>query len=324
MAASRSSQETPGALAETRADEVVAPDLTDLMAQSTRARLLPAWREIARTPQSGGYLARIKGRGMEYDESRPYQSGDDIRALDWRVTARTGKPHTKLFREERERPVYLALDQRPAMFFGTRSAFKCVQAARAAALLAWKAQQLGDRVGGICFRAATPVELPPRRGAATVLRLLKMFVAVGQVQVNDAEMNASRAALTVATQHLTRVVRPGSLVFFLSDYRGLSEATLRHMSQLAQHNELLAIFIFDPFEQTLPVLAKPATVSDGTRSLRVSATDRELRERYAKRFAARLAGLRELARVRPIGLVQLRTDQDPLVVLQYALGARKL
>ncbi|HHJ81077.1 MAG TPA: DUF58 domain-containing protein, partial [Candidatus Tenderia electrophaga] len=134
---------------------------------------LKASRIAAR--QSGNYLSRFKGRGMEFDEARLYQPGDDVRTLDWRVTARTGKPHTKLFREERERAVLTWVDMRPTMFFATRGAFKSVIAARAAALIGWSANRLGDRLGGLVFTADTHHELRPKRGKSAVLQLLQQL-----------------------------------------------------------------------------------------------------------------------------------------------------
>ena len=134
----------------------VQPDLRDLMSLARAAMHLPGWHDRAKRQTQGAYLSALRGRGMEYDESRPYQAGDDIRTLDWLVTARTGKPHTKLFREERERPVIVAVDYRPAMFFATQGSFKSVQAARCAALLAWRAAQQGDRLGGFIFSALPP------------------------------------------------------------------------------------------------------------------------------------------------------------------------
>ena len=155
----------------------VQPVLADLLAQGARAAALPAWARPARARQMGLYHAPLKGRGMEYAESRPYQPGDDVRALDWRLTARSGKPLTKLFREERERPVFIAIDLRSPMAFATRGVFKQVQAARAAALLAFKAVKDGDRVGGVVLNAAGVHELPPARGQLAVARLLRQIVS---------------------------------------------------------------------------------------------------------------------------------------------------
>ena len=103
----------------------------------------------SRVGRSGIRVSRIRGRGMEYSESRIYLPGDDIRRIDWRVTARTGRPHTKLFHEERDRPVLFVVDLGAHMRFGTRGAFKSVVAAEAASLLAWAAAENGDRVGGL-------------------------------------------------------------------------------------------------------------------------------------------------------------------------------
>ena len=121
---------------------------------------------------AGPYLSPCRGNGMDFDEVRAYQPGDDVRNIDWRVTARTGRPHSKVFHEERERPVWFLLDAGPTMHFGTRRAFKSVAAVRAAALLAWAAREAGDRVGGMVRSPEACVELPPRRGEQQVYRLL--------------------------------------------------------------------------------------------------------------------------------------------------------
>ncbi len=125
---------------------------------------------------SGNYLARSKGRGMEFDEVRHYQNGDDIRAIDWRVTARTGITHTKVFREEVERPVLIATDLTSNMLFGSQLLFKSIQAAHLAALVAWHARSRGDRVGGIVFDQYRHQELKPRSRQQGVLHYLHALV----------------------------------------------------------------------------------------------------------------------------------------------------
>ena len=124
---------------------------------------------IIHAKQGGAYLSSFKGRGMEFDESRIYQAGDDIRNMDWRVTARTGEAHTKVFREERERPVLLWLDLNPSMMFATRNRFKSVIATELAALIAWGAAKNNDRLGGLIFSSDEHIEIKPRRGKAAVL-----------------------------------------------------------------------------------------------------------------------------------------------------------
>ena len=200
-------------------DEAIAVSTTALVRLNEAAASLSLHTATVRARMSGEYLSPFKGRGMEFDESRPYQPGDDVRNLDWRVMARTGRAHTKLFREERERPVFLWVDLRPAMFFATRGAFKSVVAARAAVLLAWAANRQGDRVGGIIFSDQHHDELKPGRGKAAVLHL------INRVAHHPAWSGEKRAGVgEVAEQamlRLRRVVRPGSMVFLLSDFRGL-------------------------------------------------------------------------------------------------------
>jgi uncharacterized protein (DUF58 family) len=112
---------------------------------------------------AGAYLAKTKGRGMEFDEARHYQPGDDIRTIDWRVTARTGKTHTKLYREEKERPVFLLVDLSNSLHFGTQLLFKSVQAAHLASLIAWVATQRGDRIGGLVINNRQHLEFKPHK-----------------------------------------------------------------------------------------------------------------------------------------------------------------
>jgi uncharacterized protein (DUF58 family) len=170
---------------------------------------------------SGEYLSRFKGRGMEFAESRPYQPGDDVRNLHWRVMARTGKPFTKLFREERERPVFVWVDLRRRMFFGTRRAYKSVVAARAAALIAWAASRHGDRIGGVLFSDGSHEEIKPARGKAAVLYLIRRLAEHPAWDDRDGSHDDGERSMRDAMIRLRRVVRPGSLVFLLSDFANL-------------------------------------------------------------------------------------------------------
>lgn len=299
--------------------ERVEPSLKDLMSLNRPASLLPSWARSIRAHQSGGYLSVLKGRGMEYDESRPYQAGDDIRTLDWRVTARTGRPHTKVFREERERPVYVCCDFSPSMFFATQGVFKSVQAARAAALIAWKAQQSGDRVGGLVFSSSTHYELPPERGKPGVIRLLKKFVAAGELPESPTAQTAS-GALAKAVARLKRMAKPGSLIFLLSDFREFDDACESDLARLARHNDLTVLFINDPFEAALPAASAHGRVTDGSSDLEIAFGDRGLNQRYADNFTARYERITKLSSGYRMLMSRLTTTDDPLPVLQRLLG----
>ncbi|NND37230.1 MAG: DUF58 domain-containing protein [Gammaproteobacteria bacterium] len=274
-------------------------------------------REV-RAHISGEYLSRFKGRGMEFAESRPYQPGDDVRDLHWRVMARTGKPFTKLFREERERPVFVWVDLRQRMFFGTRNAYKSVVAARAAALIAWAASRHGDRIGGVLFSDGSHEEIKPGRGKAAVLYLIRRLVEhpAWEHQAAPAhDEHSTREAMI----RLRRVVRPGSLVFLLSDFANFDAGAEANMTQIARRSEVLSMLIYDQLERELP---PPGSyrLSDGEDEFVLDAADAEYRALYAERFAARIAHVGALARRSGMSFLTCRTDEDPLRVLQQGLG----
>ena len=203
--------------------------------------------------QTGAYVSHFRGRGMEFDESRPYQPGDDPRSIDWRVTARSTTAYTKLFREERERPVLVVVDLRANMHFATRGCYKSVNASRAAALLSWAAHHRGDRLGGLIFGDTTHRELKPRLGRQAALRFVHQLVEHPDWEHRIRSETADGSApLTQAMAALRRVARPGSLVVILSDFIDFTRSAQAYLSSVARHNEVLAVFLNDPLEQTLP------------------------------------------------------------------------
>ncbi|BBL69469.1 DUF58 domain-containing protein [Methylogaea oryzae] len=269
----------------------------------------PKARIKARAQQAGGYLSRQKGRGMEFDETRPYVPGDDVRNLDWKVTARSGRAHTKLFREERERPVFVAVDYRPAMWFATRGMYKAVLAARLAALLAWSAQRRGDRIGGQVVAADAIADVKPQHGRATVLQWLQLLAEAPRGPA------AEEASFNQALTHLTRHARPGSLVYVLSDFRGLDQAGEAALGRLAVHCQVVLGFVFDPFEQQPPA-AGPLRLSDGRREILLPPAAAAIQR---QRFEQRREHLQNLARRHNLRLVDCPTTSDPWNLLRHRL-----
>ena len=301
--------------------ERVEPQLRELQALAGPATALPHWTRSIRARASGPFLSRLRGRGMEYDESRPYLPGDDIRQLDWRVTARTGQPHTKLFREELERPVLLCVDYRRAMFFATRGVFKAVQAARVASLLAWRAQQNGDRVGVLLFADQMHHELPPRRGQTGTMQLLKLLVTQAPLQRAATPTEATSATpLADALKRAARVAKPGTLVFVISDFRGLDEAASVALAQLSLHADVGLVAIHDPLEALFPEFDGVAGLVDGRRSLRLAGVSTAERDSYAAQFSTRLAALRQLCRERRMLFTSMETTADPTTSLIKLFG----
>jgi uncharacterized protein (DUF58 family) len=274
-----------------------------------------------RAAGSGGYVSPFKGRGMEFDEVRPYTRGDDARSIDWRVTARTGRPHTKLFREERERAVLLWIDLRAAMFFGTRGTFKAVRAAQCAALLGWNALHHGDRLGALIFDELHHEELRPKRGQPPFMHVLRRLTSHPAWERPERHGDTA-AALEQALVRLRRVAQPGSLIIMLSDFAGLDGRGAAQLAPLARHNDMLAVAIHDPLEAELPPTGR-YRVSDGTRSISVETGDPRRRDQYHRRFTQHRAELQQCCRRHGIKLIPLSTAEEPQAVLQRGLGKRR-
>ena len=308
-------QAGPGAMIDST--DGVRVSVKQLVSLSREAEGLSLNARRARAQFAGEYLSPFKGRGMEFDESRPYQAGDDVRNLDWRVMARTGRAHTKLFREERERPVFMWVDLRAPMFFATRGAYKSVVAARSAALLAWAAQRQGDRVGGIVFSDTTHEEIRPTSGKPAVLRFLNRLVANSAWQNRPTKIEQHVAGRAV--NRLRRVAHPGSLVFLFSDFRNIDAPSEAGLARIAQHSDVVMVFIYDPLEHHLP---PPGTyrVSDGDRELLLDTHDTAYRRHYESQFDAHIEHLQRMARQYRMRLVACRTDQEPLNTLRTGLG----
>lgn len=307
---------------EREADGVVQVSIPQLVRLSNSASSIPLQPRTIGARQSGDYLSPFKGRGMEFDEARLYQPGDDIRNLDWRVTARTGKPHTKLFREERERPVLLWVDFRRAMFFATRGRYKSVMAAQAASLLAWSANKHGDRVGGLVFSESVHHETKPRRGKAGVLNLIHQLV---QHPAWDAQAGPEPDSedMRLPMTRLGRLARPGSLVFLISDFRGLSHSTELQLIRVARHSETVMLFMYDPLESGLPPPGR-YRMSNGARELLLNSHSKKFAEEYRQRFDDHVGRLRSLARRYGVHFLPCSTGDNLLNVLQSGLRGAQL
>ena len=294
--------------------------LADLLRLHAAGEALHLTVPRVRVAASGGHLSPYKGRGVEFDESRLYQPGDDLRTIDWRVTARTGKPHTKVFREERNRPVFVWLDLRRPMLFATRGAYKGVRGAEVAALIAWSAVGNGDRLGGLVFSEAEHHELRPALGRRAALRLFQKIAADSfwdsQTRAAAPETDADRALV-----RLTRVARPGSLIFLISDFRRLGADAERHLRELAGHCDLVLVHVFDTVEAELPPPGRYRVVSAG-RTLAIETSNDALRRKYRDRFAARVEALHSLARLPGIHLIECATHADARVLLAQQFRQR--
>lgn len=225
--------------------------LNELLSYKQQAKLkLQPISNMAAKHLAGNYLANIKGRGMEFAEVRHYQAGDDVRSIDWSVTARTGKAHTKLFQEEKERPVFILLDLSDSMIFGSQFAFKSVQACHLAALLSWQAKQRNDRLGGIIFNQQDVAELKPagrNKGLMSFLHQSEMLC-----QAHPFMLNNNQQPLSLQLKRLSRLVQTGSQIHLISDFSQLDQDSEKLIALMRRHNQINAWQINDPLEYSLP------------------------------------------------------------------------
>ena len=230
-------------------------NLNELLSYKQQAkRALKLKNCVAKQARAGNYLSKIKGRGMEFSEVRHYQAGDDIRNIDWAVTARTGKAHSKLFQEEKERSVFILLDLSDSMIFGSQFVFKSVQACHLGALLSWQAKQRGDRLGGLIFNQEYVAELKPTGRHLGLMRFLHQSEALCQKEAF--KTHSEQQSLFIQLKRIARLVQTGSQVHLISDFSQLDDECIKILSQIKRHNQVHAWHISDPLERQLPANLK--------------------------------------------------------------------
>lgn len=268
----------------------------------------------------GRHRSHVRGRGLNFEELRHYRVGDDIRQMDWKVTNRTRKPHIRVYAEERERPVILAVDQRLPMFFGSRRVMKSVAAAEMAAIVGWKALSQHDRVGALIFGDDSITELAPERSQAHMMRIFQQLQHYGR-QLQDAQQG-STGKLNEALRHLMVRAKHDSLIYLITDLDGADDATGHLLTHLAQHNDVIVGMIYDPLEQRMPRGGKLA-VSDGEFQVEVDTDNPRLREKFERTFEQRLLRARQFLRSRNIPILPIDTV-TPVVrqLLVMLSGAR--
>ncbi len=257
--------------------------LADLL--RLRYRRLPAPPHSARVmgSQAGNRLSKLRGRGIDFSEVRAYQPGDDVRTIDWRVTARKNKPHTKVFREERERLTLIVVDQTQSMFFGSEVRLKSVAAAELAGLGAWQALNHNDRVGGMIIGNDGYLAHKPYRNIKSVARFLKDLAATNQALARG-NPHPSRDHYAQALAQIRRLAHSNYRIYFISDFQVQGDHWREAFRSLSRHNEVVAIRIYDPLEQQLPP-ADSYTVTDGDSRLQFHTGNARLRASYEARYS---------------------------------------
>jgi len=284
-------------------------ELGDLLRLRYRRHAPPAQNARVMGNQAGNRLSKLRGRGIDFSEVRSYQPGDDVRTIDWRVTARKNKPHTKVFREERERLTMIIVDQTQSMFFGSQVRLKSVAAAELAALGAWQALNHNDRVGGMVIGNDSYAAHKPYRSVKSVARFLGDLARMNQT-LTRGHPHPDPHHFADALAQIRRLAHSNYRIYFISDFQPMGDHWRDAFRSLSRHNEVVAIRIFDPLEKQLPP-SDSYTVTDGANRWQFNAGNPRLRERYEERYESHDE---QMKRVCEQTLVEYRTipTNEPL------------
>jgi uncharacterized protein (DUF58 family) len=299
--------------------QVSLAELIALRARVTRARMAPLPSRAAR---SGQQSSRLYGRGMDYAESRVYQAGDDVRRLDWRLTARSGKLHTKLFQEDREGCLLILLDTHASMRFGTRTRFKSVQAARAAAYAAWYAVQAGERVGVMAFGHADQL-LRPQPGSRGALAVCGALAGWDAQQSSVSESAAKAEPLADALKRAGRLLHGASRVLLISDGFSCDAPARQRLLDLTRHAGVSVLVVADALEQSLAPPGRYPLEHAGQRSEVLLQSERQRRD-FQRAVGAGPARLGEMAQSLGLRWCNIDTSSDPFESVAGLFGGTRL
>lgn len=266
-------------------------------------------RRPATSLLAGGKRTRFRGRGIDFEEVRLYQAGDDIRSIDWRVTARTQVPHTKLFSEERERPIFIACDLRSPMFFGTKQCFKSVLSSHIAVTLGWVALANADRVGGLVFGDTDQRDIRPKRSKHALLEFIHQLHKYDR-QLSKPFASESGSSLTDIIEHTRRHAKPGCAVFIISDFHDFNSDSERQLFQLSRHCDVTLMHVCDPMEKSLPKVSG-ISVTDGVSRRALSAQDARFAQQYEAVASENISHIQQSCQKLGIAMTSFSTDGDP-------------
>jgi uncharacterized protein (DUF58 family) len=268
---------------------------------------------------SGRHASRLRGRGLNFEELRNYLPGDDTRNIDWKVTARTREPYVRVYTEEKDRTVWLLVDQRISMFFGSRRKMKSVVAAEAAAVAAWRVLSQRDRVGAIVFDDSDLRVIPPHRSVGRVTQILKCVVEKNHALNASQETPPGPGMLNRALRRVSALARHDCLVCLIGDGTGIDDDTRRHVTRLTEHNDVLSVFVYDPLEREMPEAGR-LVFSDGMAQLEFDTDRKSLRKAFREDFERRLDRMRATSRRHAIPLLPVHTAAPVLEQVRDLLG----
>ena len=304
-------------------DPRVYADLDELVRLQFKAQgfsFLP--RQPVHSILYGRHASRLRGRGLNFEELRRYVPGDDIRNVDWKATARAGEPNVRVFTEEKDRPIWLIVNQCQSMFFGSGERMKSVTAAEAAALAAWRGLANGDRIGAMVYDDVDVASFKPQRSRGQIMRMLGALVEKNHALGAEAKIRESRSGGPIINEVLRQLLPLAphdSLICLVGDGLGLNDETQELITELTAHNDLIFALVYDQMEEELP-RAGTLTIGDGLRRLAFNSNSSSLQKAYIEDFQNRLENLQSISRRHAIPLLPLNTTEGVAEQLRRLLG----
>lgn len=287
-----------------------------LQAKGRRITFLP--RQPARSILNGRHSSRLRGRGLNFEELREYLPSDDVRAIDWKVTARTGTPHVRIFTEERDRPTLIVVDQRMSMFFGSEHNMKSVTAAECAALSAFRIHDQGDRVGGIVFGDEVIAEVRPGRSRRSLDAFLTALADANSLLSAEAPVRTPMP-LNQVLKSVARIAKRDHLILVFSDFDEIDAVTHKFVAGISRHNDLVLGLVSDPYTDTLPK-GQRIVVSDSILQAEIDTGDRTVHRRLTEMAQGRLAEVLDWQRLHGVPVLPLTTARDSADQMAHYMG----
>ncbi len=283
--------------------------LNELLRQEHLARGFSflANKQRVRSILGGKHASKLRGRGLDFEEVRNYVPGDDIRNIDWKVTARTQKTHSRVYSEEKEKPALIVVDQSKSMFFGSRRKTKAVVAAEIAALAAFRVLKEGDRVGGVIFADNGIDVIFPKRDRKNILRFLEKIVQRNRELIDSEPVEFDRA-LTETLGKVKNIVTHDFMVILISDFHRYSPELIKFLTRISQHNDLILAKIYDPLEKEMP--KKKLIAGDGNKQLELDGEDTLLRNKFDQVFDEDFERFKEQMKKHRVPVFAINTVED--------------
>ncbi|QLE00192.1 DUF58 domain-containing protein [Galbibacter sp. BG1] len=239
---------------------------------------------------AGKHASKLRGRGLDFEEVRNYVKGDDIRNIDWKVTARTQKTHTRVYTEEKEKPVLIVVDQSYSMFFGSVNKTKATVAAELAAIAAFRVFKEGDRLGGVIFSDEDFDVVAPKRSRKSILNLLEKIVDRNH-KLKDAKPQAKEETLKKIVQRVFNIVTHDYLVVIISDFVRYDAGIVRAIAGISRHNDIILAKVYDPMERQIPQTKFVA--GNIEKQITVDGTNNKIEQEFKKGFDKKLYDFQE-------------------------------